>query len=71
MITGLTAGENFPVFGACGYLSEVGLCAGDHIHREVNAGLSGGELKRIVFATVLARKTKVSVFGGPETGIGL
>ena len=56
---------------ACKYLSEVGLCAKDYINREVNASLSGGELKRIEIATVLARGTKLSVFDEPEAGIDL
>ncbi|MDO4325340.1 MAG: ATP-binding cassette domain-containing protein [bacterium] len=56
---------------ACQYLSEVGLCARDYINREVNASLSGGELKRIEIATVLARSTKLSVFDEPEAGIDL
>ncbi len=61
----LTAGE------ACEYLSEVGLCARDYINREVNGSLSGGELKRIEIATVLARGTKMSIFDEPEAGIDL
>ena len=52
-------------------LSEVGLCAQDYINREVNASLSGGELKRIEIATVLARSTKLSIFDEPEAGIDL
>lgn len=56
---------------ACTYLSEVGLCAKDYINREVNASLSGGELKRIEIATVLARGTKLTVFDEPEAGIDL
>lgn len=56
---------------ACEYLSEVGLCAGDYIHREVDGSLSGGELKRIEIATILARKTKFSIFDEPEAGIDL
>ncbi len=56
---------------ACEYLSEVGLCAKDYINREVNASLSGGELKRIEIATILARKTKLSIFDEPEAGIDL
>jgi Fe-S cluster assembly ATP-binding protein len=52
-------------------LSEVGLCAKDYIRREVNASLSGGELKRIEIATIIARKTKISVFDEPEAGIDL
>ena len=67
----LAAGKKLSVTEACGYLSEVGLCARDYISREVNASLSGGELKRIEIATVLARSTKLSVFDEPEAGIDL
>ena len=56
---------------ACEYLSEVGLCAKDYINRELNASLSGGELKRIEIAMVLARGTKLSIFDEPEAGIDL
>ncbi len=55
----------------CDYLSEVGLCARDYINREVNASLSGGELKRIEIAMTLARKTQFTVFDEPEAGIDL
>ena len=67
----IAAGKELSVSEACTYLSEVGLCARDYIHREVNASLSGGELKRIEIATVLARKTKLSLFDEPEAGIDL
>ena len=67
----LAAGKHITVGEACGYLSEVGLCARDYIDREVNASLSGGELKRIEIATVLARGTSLSVFDEPEAGIDL
>ena len=67
----LAAGKSLTVSEACGYLSEVGLCARDYVGREVNASLSGGELKRIEIATVLARGTKLSVFDEPEAGIDL
>ena len=67
----LAAGKNLPVSAACSYLSEVGLCARDYIDREINASLSGGELKRIEIATLLARQTKLSVFDEPEAGIDL
>lgn len=56
---------------ACVYLSSVGLCARDYVDREVNASLSGGELKRIEIATVLARRAVLSVFDEPEAGIDL
>ncbi len=67
----LAAGRKLSVTEACSYLSEVGLCARDYIGREVNASLSGGELKRIEIATVLARGTSFSVFDEPEAGIDL
>lgn len=67
----LAAGKNTSMAEACGYLSEVGLCAKDYIHREVNASLSGGELKRIEIAMINARGTKLSVFDEPEAGIDL
>lgn len=67
----MAAGRNLSPGDACEYLSEVGLCAKDYINREVNASLSGGELKRIEIATVLARGTKLSIFDEPEAGIDL
>lgn len=67
----LAAGKEIDISAACDYLSQVGLCARDYINREVNASLSGGELKRIEIATVLARGTKVSIFDEPEAGIDL
>ncbi len=67
----VAAGKTLKVSDACAYLSEVGMCARDYIDREVNASLSGGELKRIEIATILARATKLSVFDEPEAGIDL
>ena len=67
----LAAGKDISIAEACDYLSQVGLCARDYINREVNASLSGGELKRIEIATVLARGTKISLFDEPEAGIDL
>ena len=67
----IAAGRQLSVSEACNYLSEVGLCARDYIHREVNASLSGGELKRIEIATVLARACRLTVFDEPEAGIDL
>lgn len=67
----LAAGKNLSVSQACAYLGEVGLCARDYINREVNSSLSGGELKRIEIATILARGTKFSLFDEPEAGIDL
>lgn len=67
----LAAGDTISTAGACEYLSRVGLCARDYINRDVDASLSGGELKRIEIATVLARNTPLSVFDEPEAGIDL
>lgn len=67
----MAKGKNISVSEACSYLSEVGLCAKDYINREVNASLSGGELKRIEIATVMARGTSLSIFDEPEAGIDL
>ncbi|MGI6204549.1 MAG: ABC transporter ATP-binding protein [Anaerovoracaceae bacterium] len=67
----IAAGKHLSVGEACEFLSEVGLCAADYVGREVNASLSGGELKRIEIATVIARQTSLSVFDEPEAGIDL
>ena len=55
----------------CQYLTKVGLCAHDYIDREVDASLSGGEVKRIEIATILARKAGLMIFDEPEAGIDL
>lgn len=67
----LSAGQNLSTSSACEYLARVGLCARDYINRDVDASLSGGELKRIEIATILARSTPLSVFDEPEAGIDL
>jgi len=67
----LAAGKKMSAADACEYLSAVGLCAREYIDREVNASLSGGELKRIEIATVLAKASKLSLFDEPEAGIDL
>lgn len=67
----IAAGKDATMQEICGMLSEVGLCARDYVNREVNASLSGGELKRLEIAMIMARKTKVSVFDEPEAGIDL
>lgn len=67
----LATGKQISVADACNYLSSVGLCARDYINREVNSSLSGGELKRIEIATVLAKKASLSIFDEPEAGIDL
>ena len=67
----LAASKNANIAEVCAYLSEVGLCARDYIDRELDASLSGGELKRIEIAMILARGTALSVFDEPEAGIDL
>ncbi|MCI9254037.1 MAG: ATP-binding cassette domain-containing protein [Lachnospiraceae bacterium] len=67
----IAAGRKATMSEICGMLSEVGLCARDYVNREVNASLSGGELKRIEIAMIMARGTKVSIFDEPEAGIDL
>lgn len=67
----LAAGNALSEQQLCGYLSDVGLCAKDYIDREVNASLSGGEIKRIEIAMVMARKTRLTIFDEPEAGIDL
>ena len=67
----IAAGKNASMAEICNMLSEVGLCARDYVNREVNASLSGGELKRIEIAMIMARGTKVSIFDEPEAGIDL
>ena len=67
----LAAGKEITIAQACEYLSEVGLCAKEYINRELNSSLSGGEIKRIEIAMVLARGAKFSIFDEPEAGIDL
>ena len=67
----LASGKELSVTDACKYLSMVGLCAREYIDREVNSSLSGGELKRIEIATVIARNSLLTVFDEPEAGIDL
>lgn len=70
-LVSLAAGKTMSVTEICNILSEVGLCARDYINRELNGSLSGGELKRIEIAMILARGTKLSIFDEPEAGIDL
>ena len=67
----IAAGKNMTVTDVCNILSEVGLCARNYVNREINNSLSGGELKRIEIAMILARGTKLSIFDEPEAGIDL
>ncbi|WP_138302790.1 MULTISPECIES: ATP-binding cassette domain-containing protein [Eubacteriales] len=67
----LAAGEPLPEQVACRMLSSVGLCAKEYLKREIDGTLSGGEMKRIEIATVLAKSHKLCVFDEPEAGIDL
>lgn len=71
MIELATDDDNTTVAEACKYLSDVGLCARDYIDREIDTSLSGGELKRIEIATIVARNSKLTIFDEPEAGIDL
>ena len=67
----VAAGETLSHDKACSYLTKVGLCARDYLNRDVDASLSGGEVKRIEIATILARKCPLMIFDEPEAGIDL
>lgn len=67
----LAHGSNLPVDECCAYLTNVGLCSKEYLNREVDASLSGGEVKRIEIASIMARDLKVAIFDEPEAGIDL
>ena len=67
----VAAGRSLSHDEACAYLTKVGLCARDYLDRDVDTSLSGGEVKRIEIATVLARRTNLMIFDEPEAGIDL
>ena len=67
----IAAGEELGHDKACSYLTQVGLCAKDYVDRDVDASLSGGEVKRIEIATILARQSELMIFDEPEAGIDL
>ncbi len=67
----IAGGKNSSSVDACDYLYDVGLCAQDYLDREINASFSGGEVKRIEIATILARNLKLAIFDEPEAGIDL
>lgn len=67
----LASGKKLSVSEICAHLSEVGLCARDYVNREINASLSGGELKRIEIAVAMARNSALTLFDEPEAGIDL
>ena len=67
----IAAGRKLSHNDACGYLTKVGLCARDYVDRDVDVSLSGGEVKRIEIATVLAKDSGLMIFDEPEAGIDL
>ena len=67
----IAAGKALGHDEACSYLTKVGLCARDYLDRDVDTSLSGGEVKRIEIATVLARRSELMIFDEPEAGIDL
>ena len=67
----IAAGRKLSHDEACGYLTQVGLCARDYLTRDVDTSLSGGEVKRIEIATILAKNAELMIFDEPEAGIDL
>ena len=67
----IAAGRKLSHDEACGYLTQVGLCARDYLGRDVDTSLSGGEVKRIEIATLLAKNSRLMIFDEPEAGIDL
>ena len=67
----IAAGERLPMLSCNQYLAKVGLCSADWLTREVDKNLSGGEVKRIEIATMLARNPKLAIYDEPEAGIDL
>ena len=67
----IAAGKPLSHDEACSYLTQVGLCARDYLSRDVDSSLSGGEVKRIEIATLLAKNSRIMIFDEPEAGIDL
>lgn len=67
----LAHGSDLPEDECCSYLTSVGLCSKDYLNREVDSSLSGGELKRIEIATLMARELSLAIYDEPEAGIDL
>jgi len=67
----ISAGKKLPMLACNEYLSKVGLCSASYLTREVDKSLSGGEVKRIEIATILARDPKLAIYDEPEAGIDL
>ena len=67
----LAHGSELPEDRCCSYLTKVGLCSQDYLNREVDSSLSGGEVKRIEIATLMARELSLAIYDEPEAGIDL
>ena len=67
----IAAGKKLSAADCCNYLTKVGLCTEDYLDREIDASLSGGEVKRIEIASLLARNASLMIFDEPEAGIDL
>ena len=67
----IAAGKKLSANECCTYLTKVGLCTEDYVDREIDASLSGGEVKRIEIASLLARNARLMIFDEPEAGIDL
>lgn len=67
----LAHGAELPEDECCAYLTNVGLCSRDYLNREIDTSLSGGEVKRIEIASLMARELKLAIFDEPEAGIDL
>lgn len=67
----LAAGKKLPEDECCAYLTNVGLCSRDYLNREIDTSLSGGEVKRIEIASLMARELRLAIFDEPEAGIDL
>ncbi len=70
-LLGLAHGSDLPEDQCCAYLTQVGLCSKDYLNRQVDASLSGGEIKRIEIATLMARDLQLAIYDEPEAGIDL
>lgn len=70
-LLGLAHGSELPEDQCCSYLTKVGLCSKDYLNREVDSSLSGGEVKRIEIATLMARDLNLAIYDEPEAGIDL
>ncbi|MGI6104590.1 MAG: ABC transporter ATP-binding protein [Raoultibacter sp.] len=67
----IASGNKLPMLACNEYLAKVGLCSANYLTREVDKSLSGGEMKRIEIATILARDPKIAIYDEPEAGIDL